>query len=123
MHYLNFTLQRPYGVDIVVSNVLVRKWRLGEVSGSLEGSQLAKGGMGFSSPPPPARTAHVPPWGPHCLRACHEPWETSSVVQLQSPRHRTWSGGVFKRLRGVEKKVTWVLMEKIVLLIAAPKKK
>lgn len=32
-------------------------------------------------------------------------------------------GGVFKRLWGVEKRAKWVLMEKIVLLIAAPKKK
>lgn len=31
--------------------------------------------------------------------------------------------GVFKRLWGVEKTVKWVLMEKIVLLIEAPKKK
>lgn len=29
---------------------------------------------------------------------------------------------MFKRLRGVEKRVKWVLMEKIVLLIVAPKK-
>lgn len=32
-----------------------------------------------------------------------------------------WRRGVFKRLRGVEKRVKWVLMEKIVLLIVAPK--
>ena len=31
-------------------------------------------------------------------------------------------GGVFKRLWGVEKRAKWVLMEKIVLLIAAPNK-
>lgn len=31
--------------------------------------------------------------------------------------------GVFKRLWGVEKRVKWVLVEKIVLLTKAPKKK
>ena len=65
----------------------VEKMRLRKVSCSLKDSQLAETRMGCSNSPLSACTAQVLK-GPH---ACHEPWETSHVIQLQSHRHHTWN--------------------------------
>lgn len=91
MHYLNFALQQPYEVDIIFSIVLVRKWRLREVSGSLKGSQLAERRMGLSNPPLFACKARVLPSRLQCLLTRQESWEMSNIIQLQSPRHHMWS--------------------------------
>lgn len=101
MHYLNFALQRPTEVDIITSTVMVKKkWRFEEVRGSSEGSQLAKRRMSLSNLPLSAYEAHVPPSRLQCVHACHESWETSNVIQLQSPRHRTWSGRCVQEAQG-----------------------
>lgn len=53
LHALSFasvTLQHPYEVGSIISIGLVRKWRHGEISGSLEGSQVTKPGTGSSNP-------------------------------------------------------------------------
>ena len=50
-------------------------------------------------------------------------WEISNGIQLPAPRLQIDRRRcVFRKLEGVGQKAKWVLMEKIVLLIAATKK-
>lgn len=82
-----------------------------------QGLQIAERRMGLSNSPPTACKAQVL----QGLHACHESWETSNVIQLQSPRHHMWR--CVQEALGCLEENTVGFNGKDCSIIAAPKKK